>query len=82
MIVNSWVLDKRIEKKERNKRDFEKMYDSIDGNIQWFSSGKYQIETQKHGVIDFFTANNTIILRDSKKTVKNGLKWILENLTR
>lgn len=81
-MYNNSIIDNKLKKNERLKRDFEKIYDKVDGEINYYSSGKYQIKHNKWGVVDFYITNDTIIVRDSKKTVTNGLKWVLKNLTR
>lgn len=76
------LIDNKLKRTEKLDREFAKVYDKVDGNIQWFSTGKYRITSHKHGIVDFYIASNTIIVRDGTKAVKGGLKWIIENLIR
>lgn len=41
---------------------------------------RYAIETQEHGIIDYFPKANKVLIRKDNHWIKPGLKWIVKNL--
>lgn len=79
-MYNNSTIDEKIKQNGRIKREFDKIYDKIDGNSVWYSSGKYEITTNEGATFDFYVSTNTIVCRQSKRTYIEALKWINNNL--
>lgn len=44
------------------------------------ASGKFIIETDEHGTLDFFPKANKLQIRRGNKWVKPGLSWLIKEL--
>jgi len=49
--------------------------------IEWDSKcGKYIIDTDEFGVLDYFPKCNKLLIRKENKWVKPALRWLIKNL--
>lgn len=48
----------------------------VDNSIEY----RWTIETDTHGIVDFYPKANNLLIRRTNKWKKPGLKWIINNL--
>lgn len=83
MIINNSVYESKLRKQQKTKRDFElTVYEELEktSKIEWYSSGRYEITTNKGYRFNYYPYNNTILCLQSKTKHTDGLKWIINNL--
>ena len=80
--IKSFALQCKALRESRSERFIEDWLPvlSLRYSIERRPNGSYSINTQDHGVIDYFPKANKLLIRKDNKWIKPGLKWIVNEL--
>lgn len=80
--IKSFALQCKALRESRSERFLEDWLPvlSLRYSIEYRTNGSYSINTQNHGIIDYFPKANKLLIRTGNKWIKPGLKWIINNL--
>ena len=77
--MNQVMREQRLERFEPWIKELQESTEVI--SLEEFSAqGKFTINTDSFGIVDYFPKANKVLIRKNNKWIKPGFKWIRENL--
>ena len=77
--MNQVMREQRLERFEPWIKELQESTEVI--SLEEFSAqGKFTINTDSFGIMDYFPKANKLLIRRQNKWIKPGFKWIRENL--
>lgn len=77
--MNQVMREQRLERFEPWIKELQESTEVI--SLEEFSAqGKFTINTDSFGIVDYFPKANKLLIRRQNKWIKPGFKWIRENL--